>query len=44
MVIVGMIVQILLGGFFTPEGVIKWTHMGPSTARFRSVQVAVAMT
>ncbi|HZR42400.1 MAG TPA: DoxX family protein [Ktedonobacteraceae bacterium] len=27
-------VQILLGLFFTPEGVIKWTHIGPSTARF----------
>jgi uncharacterized membrane protein YphA (DoxX/SURF4 family) len=24
----------LLGLFFTPEGVIKWTHIGPSTARF----------
>ena len=35
MVIVGIIAQILLGGFFTPEGVIKWTHVGPSTARFR---------
>jgi len=27
-------VQILLGLFFTPEGVIKWTHIGPSTTRF----------
>lgn len=27
-------VQIVLGLFFTPEGVIKWTHVGPSTARF----------
>lgn len=27
-------VQIVLGLFFTPEGVIKWTHIGPSTARF----------
>ncbi len=35
MVIVGIIAQILLDGFFTPEGVIKWTHVGPSTARFR---------
>ncbi|SRR6266567_790055 len=34
MVIAGIIVQILLGLFFTPEGVIKWTHIGPSTARF----------
>ncbi len=34
MVFVGMIAQILPGGFFTPEGVIKWTHVGPSTARF----------
>src|ERR1700726_1413864 len=34
MVIVGSIAQILLGMFFTPEGVIKWTHIGPSTARF----------
>ncbi len=34
MVIVSFIVQVLLGLFFTPEGVIKWTHIGPSTARF----------
>ena len=34
MVIIGIILQILLGVFFTPEGVIKWTHIGPSTARF----------
>jgi putative oxidoreductase len=34
MLIIGIIVQILLGLFFTPEGVIKWTHIGPSTARF----------
>ena len=34
MVLVGMLVQLLLGVFFTPEGVIKWTHIGPSTARF----------
>ena len=27
-------VQIVLGLFFMPEGVIKWTHIGPSTARF----------
>lgn len=32
--IVGIIVQLLLGVFFTPEGVIKWTRIGPSTARF----------
>jgi putative oxidoreductase len=32
--IVGIILQIILGVFFTPEGVIKWTHIGPSTARF----------
>jgi uncharacterized membrane protein YphA (DoxX/SURF4 family) len=32
--IVGIILQIILGVFFTPEGVIKWTHVGPSTARF----------
>src|SRR6266700_2090992 len=31
---VGILAQILLGIFFTPEGVIKWTHIGPSTARF----------
>ena len=31
---VGLCAQILLGVFFTPEGVIKWTHIGPSTARF----------
>lgn len=34
MSIVGIILQIILGVFFTPEGVIKWTHVGPSTARF----------
>jgi putative oxidoreductase len=34
MIIIGIILQILLGVFFTPEGVIKWTHVGPSTARF----------
>jgi uncharacterized membrane protein YphA (DoxX/SURF4 family) len=27
--------QFLLGICFTPEGVIKWTHIGPSTARFQ---------
>jgi putative oxidoreductase len=27
-------IQIVLGLFFTPEGVIKWTSIGPSTARF----------
>lgn len=25
----------MLGVFFTPEGVIKWTHIGPFTARFK---------
>ncbi len=34
MLIVSIILQILLGIFFTPEGVIKWTRIGPSTARF----------
>jgi uncharacterized membrane protein YphA (DoxX/SURF4 family) len=34
MTIVVMIVQVMLGVFFTPEGVVKWTHIGPSTARF----------
>jgi uncharacterized membrane protein YphA (DoxX/SURF4 family) len=34
MVLISMLVQLLLGVFFTPEGVIKWTHIGPSTARF----------
>ena len=34
MSLIGIGVQILLGLFFTPEGVIKWTHIGPSTARF----------
>lgn len=33
--IVSIIVQIALGIFFTPEGVVKWTHIGPSTARFK---------
>ena len=33
--IVGIILQIALGIFFTPEGVVKWTHIGPSTARFQ---------
>lgn len=31
----GAALQLLLGVFFTPEGVIKWTHIGPSTARFK---------
>lgn len=35
MTLVGMLVQVLLGVFFAPEGVIKWTHIGPSTARFK---------
>ncbi len=34
-VLVGAILQLMLGVFFTPEGVIKWTHIGPSTARFK---------
>lgn len=34
MTILSYIVQILLGVFFAPEGVIKWTQIGPSTARF----------
>ncbi len=34
MAIIGIIVQSLLGIFFAPEGVIKWTPIGPSTARF----------
>ena len=34
MTIVAIIVQLVLGVFFTPEGVIKWTSIGPSTARF----------
>jgi uncharacterized membrane protein YphA (DoxX/SURF4 family) len=35
LVLVGLPAQLLLGVFFTPEGVIKWTHIGPSTARFQ---------
>lgn len=31
----GAVLQLMLGVFFTPEGVIKWTHIGPSTARFQ---------
>ena len=31
----GAVLQLMLGVFFTPEGVIKWTHIGPSTARFK---------
>ena len=34
MVILSIILQIVLGIFFTPEGIIKWTRIGPSTARF----------
>lgn len=34
MTIIGTILQILLGIFFTPEGGIKWTRIEPSTARF----------
>lgn len=34
MIVIGIIAQIVLGVFFTPEGVIKWTTIGPSTARF----------
>jgi uncharacterized membrane protein YphA (DoxX/SURF4 family) len=34
MIVIGLIVQVILGVFFTPEGVIKWTTIGPSTARF----------
>jgi uncharacterized membrane protein YphA (DoxX/SURF4 family) len=34
MVIAAMIVQIMLGVFFIPEGIVKWTRIGPSTARF----------
>jgi putative oxidoreductase len=34
MSLIGIGIQILLGLFFTPEGVIKWTHIGPSTSRF----------
>ncbi|GHO87868.1 DoxX family protein [Dictyobacter formicarum] len=34
MFLIGLIAQIILGLFFTPEGVIKWTHIGPSAARF----------
>lgn len=35
MTIVVILVQIVLGVFFTPEGVVKWTRIGPSTARFQ---------
>ena len=31
----GAMLQLMLGVFFTPEGVIKWIHIGPSTARFQ---------
>ncbi|GLV58766.1 hypothetical protein KDH_55960 [Dictyobacter sp. S3.2.2.5] len=34
MFFIGLIAQVILGLFFAPEGVIKWTHIGPSTARF----------
>lgn len=34
-VLLGAALQLMLGVFFTPEGVIKWTHIGPSTARFK---------
>lgn len=34
MTIVAIILQILSGLFFVPEGVVKWTRIGPSTARF----------
>jgi uncharacterized membrane protein YphA (DoxX/SURF4 family) len=34
MTIISIVLRILLGIFFTPEGVIKWTRIGPSTARF----------
>ena len=34
-VLAGAVLQLILGVFFTPEGVIKWTHIGPSTARFQ---------
>lgn len=34
-VLAGAVLQLMLGVFFTPEGVIKWTHIGPSTARFK---------
>src|SRR5260221_7209807 len=33
--------QLMLGVFFTPEGVIKWTHIGPSTARFQHVRYPI---
>lgn len=34
MTIVVILVQMVLGVFFTPEGIVKWTRIGPSTARF----------
>ena len=34
MIILSIVLQLLLGVFFAPEGVVKWTHIGPSTARF----------
>ena len=34
MTIIALILQILLGVFFVPEGIVKWTRIGPSTARF----------
>ncbi len=35
LMVLGAALQLMLGVFFTPEGVIKWTHIGPSTARFK---------
>ena len=35
MVLVSLSLQFLFGIFFAPEGVIKWTHVGPSTERFQ---------
>lgn len=37
----GAVLQRMLGVFFTPEGVIKWTHIGPSTAVVLMMALAV---
>lgn len=34
-VLTGAVLQLMLGVSFMPEGVIKWTHIGPSTAQFK---------
>ncbi len=33
--LVGAVLQLMLGVFFMPEGVINWTPIGSSTARFK---------